>query len=325
MKRLFICFLSLFLCSLIWAQNAEHQMLIPHTVYVGDTAQLNISFSSKIDFFKDTQNLNRGTHSKELSVQNFDRALDETKYTVKKILLTKNGAAGNNQTNYTLTILFTPWTTGILKIPPYRLEKDFLIIPGEITVDSIFNAPKVSRTFIENKGPLLIPGTTYRLLFKLSVYILLLILLITGLCKWRSLSLAYKNLMLILLYRKNRKNTENLLTGILKDNKPDKIKAEEIQTVMRQYLSVRFGQDFNHYGASEIWLGFDRIFQGLLSEAKEDAVENLSGLFTRTDYIRYSQNVSFNKGELSEVISQLLQIISILETPESKSQTEENK
>ncbi len=319
MKRLklyiFSFLLFSFFCAPVWAQNSEHQVLIPHTVYVGDTAQLNISFSTNIDFFEGS---NPKENSKNLSLQNFTLPLDDSKYTVKNITLIKNGKTSGTQISYTISFIFSPWITGKIKLPAYKLENDFMIIPSEISIDSIFTAPKISRKFVENKGPLLIPGTTYRIIFKLISFIIFAILIITALINWQTISLFCKNQKLRFLYKRNMKHTFSSLNQIETSNASAKTKAEEIQKTMRNYLTIRFGYKFTNCGTTEIYSGFQNIFQGLLSEKKEDAVDNLTGIFTRTDFIRYSKNGTFENNELGNMIQFLKEIISTFEKEETE-------
>lgn len=307
------CFFCLLFFTPVWAQNSERQILIPHTVFVGDTAQLNISFASNMDFFTGAKE-----NSKDLSLQNFTLPLDNSKYTIKKITLMKNGKTSGNQNSYTISFAFSSWITGTLKFPPYKIEDDFTIIPSEITIDSIFTVPKISRKFVENKGPLLIPGTTYRIIFKLISFILLVILGITMLVKWQTISLFCKNQKLRYIYKRNMKQTFNSLEQIESSADSAKLKAEAIQKTMRNYLTVRFGYKFTNCGTSEIYSGFQNIFQGLLSEKKEDAVEELTGIFTRTDYIRYSKNGTFENNELENLITSIKEIITTFETEETE-------
>lgn len=326
MKKLISVLIFIFSSFLIFAQNGERQMMIPLTVYVGDTAQLHISFSGKTDLLKNVKNdetSHKGNQTIELSADGFERPLDNSKYSVKQLLLSKTGSSADGQTRYELVIIFVPWITGGIKFPPYKFPNGFTVIPSEVAVDSIFNAPKVSKKFAENKGPLLIPGTTYRILFKLLFYAILLILLITALCKWKSISLRYKNFKLKMLYKRNKRHAVSILLRIRGAVQADKVKAERIQRLMRHYLTVRFGYNFTRSGASEIWSGFESIFQGLLSEKKEDAVEELTGIFTRTDYIRYSANAAFEKKEIYGITDKLIEIIEILEAPAEKTSQED--
>ena len=122
--------------SFLSAQNSQVQVVVPKQIFAGDTGELQISFSSKKDF-----------SSTELSAQYFEYPLNVTDLSVKKIRLSKIGKDIQNsgQFNYVFSIIFTPWKTGSIKIPPYTLgkalsdspdsnssESSFLIIPSEI-------------------------------------------------------------------------------------------------------------------------------------------------------------------------------------------------
>ena len=196
MKKVSILILSLFFLTqnpALSAQTGEKQIMIPRSVYVGDTAQLIISFSAKNDF-----------QTGDLLLQNFERPLDSKSYSVKKIILAQTGNASDNQKKYTLNVIFTPWITGEIIIPPYKIGKDFIVYPSPVTIESILTTEKGHKTFVDNKGPLFIPGTTYRILFRLIFLILLAIILIILFCRRKNLSVKYKNFKLIILYSKNK-------------------------------------------------------------------------------------------------------------------------
>lgn len=324
MKKTFYFIFLLHFSFFLFAQNAEKQVMIPHTVFIGDTAQLNISFSSKKDFFKDLPQ-GHNNSNQELSFQNFQRPLDEKTYSIKKIVLTQNNSSNQNQINYTFSIYFTPWITGEIKFPPYALEKDFVISPSAIHIESILDATKKSQTFSENKGPLFIPGTTYRILFKIIGFLIFIGIIISAFCKWNRLVLFWKNLKLKILYARNKKETINSLNLLKRAKISDKEKAEQIQSILRNYLTIRFSFPFKNCGASEIWKGFDAVFLGLLSETKEDAVDDLTGIFTRTDFIRYSKDAVFGSDELKSIIIKLISIINIFETNEKSNEKEDQK
>lgn len=308
LKKLFILTFIFLSATFLFAQNSEKQVLIPHSVFVGDNAILTISFLSKADLSSETP----------VSIQNFERKLNEKEYTITNISLSKNPKKQNDQFSYTLSIQFIPWITGKIKFPPLHLENDFVIIPSEINIDSIFTGAKRERKFIGAKGPLLVPGTTYRILFKLILSSIILIVLITAFFKWKKINLFYKNLKLKLLYLKNKKKTLNALNKLKNSSLSHKEIACNFQIIFRKYLSVRFDYPFQNCSTSEIWLGFSKIFQGLLSEKKEEAVEDLTGLFTRTDFIRYSKDGFFNNNEINELIQKASDIINTLESQEEE-------
>lgn len=300
--------ISIFLIFLItvpvYAQNAERQVLIPLSVLVGDTATLNISFSSREEL-------------DSVSMQNFSRPVNEKEYFIKSLSLKNNGKDKNGQNQYVLSIVFIPWVTGEIKFPPVTLKDGFTVTPSEISINSVFTATQASKKFSEAKGPLLLPGTTYRILFKIIFFLILFITGLVLLLKWKQVSVFYKNLKLKILYYQNRKKTIQSLTKTLADTDiSDKDKASLIQSTVRSYLDTRFSYPFSNCTASEIPQGFNRIFQGLLSDKKEEAVFDLTGIFTRTDYIRYARDASFSENELNDMIQKLCKIIETFETPE---------
>lgn len=301
-------FLTFIFASPLYAQNAERQVLIPLSVLVGDTATLNISFSSREKF-------------DSVSVQNFSRPINEKEYFIKQLALRNNGKDKNGQNQYVLSIIFIPWVTGSIKFPPVTLKDGFTVTPSEISINSVFSVTQSSKKFSDAKGPLLLPGTTYRLLFKIIFYIILLLIGFVLLLKWKQLSIIYKNLKLKILYIQNKKKTIKFLANLNDDkNTSDKEKAFLIQNCMRSYLNTRFSYPFTNCATSEIAPGFQRIFQGLLSDKKEDAVFDLTGIFTRTDYIRYAKDASFAENELKDIIRKLSEIIETFEKPEEASE-----
>ena len=58
---------------------------------------------------------------------------------------------------------------------------------------------------------------------------------------------------------------------------------------------------------------FDEIYAGLLSDEKTEAVEELTGIFIRTDYVRYGKEGEFIPGEKNKLIDSILEIIAALE------------
>lgn len=313
MKKL-ISFIFLFSISFsVFGQNIDRQHLTPHTVFVGDNALLIISFQGQLDFF-DNQNIKPRNNSPiELSPAGFEKKIDETKYSINRIVLTKSEKTQSENSFYEMTIYFTPWVTGEIRFPPYKFENGLTIYPSEIKIESILSREGQTKTLIPGKGPLLLPGTTYRILFGIIFSIILIILIIVSLCRMQKLIFTIKNIKLRINYFINKKQTIKKLSRIKAQKSSDKTKAEDIQSVLRNYLTIRFGFPFTICGSSEIYNGFNTIFQGLMSEKKEDAVESLCSIFIRTDFIRYSKNASFDPCELSGLIDISTSIICTLE------------
>ncbi|MCF0241362.1 MAG: hypothetical protein HUK25_01920 [Treponema sp.] len=321
MKKIIIYAILIFsVLSLLNSQNSERrQILIPKTIFVGDTAELKIGFTASADYIK-TDGVKNPSYC-ELTAQSFENILNDSEYTIKSLRLTKTGFSQKGGYTYELSIFFVPWKPGKLQIPPYNLSKEFsentesgfLLVPDEITVESIFSQPNISRNFVPSKGPLLIPGTTYRILLVIILFLILLIILIRISIRWKRIALGIKNIKLKLRYKKNTKHTIKTLKQLLKSRADGKDFAAKIQSIMRSYLQVRFDYPFTKCVSSGIALGFQEIFGDLLSEKKENAVEELSGIFIRTDYVRYSKEGLFKSNEKSDIIESLIKIISVLE------------
>ncbi len=312
---------------LLPAQNAQRQILTPHLFFVGDTAELKLSFSSEIDFVPTTEARARNQiNSVELSQKSFTRSPDYSDYSIKKIVLSKTGRNQQNQITYDFSILFVPWKPGELCFPPYNLAQDlfpgenrsFILSPSEFTVASIFEQRGIGKAFVPEKGPLLVPGTTYRILGYSILLLVLLLILIRIAVKYRNYSLLIRNLKLRILYRRNRKSAVRKLAALPGNKKADRENAEIIQNIMRSYLQVRFDYPFTKSGSSEITTGFYRIYGDLLSPEKEEAVDELAGIFIRTDYIRYGKDNHFEKDGLKLLSRKLIEIIETLESDPSK-------
>lgn len=346
LSKLYKIILPLFvftLCTVsLSAQNAQNQVVIPKQIFVGDSAELKITFSSPVDFFANIHTDNRntkrqqnrnGTDAIELTAQNFTRKIDGAEYTIKKITLEKSAAnrQDTGQQSYVFSIIFTPWKTGEIKIPPYNLgeafgfENDFLITPSTIEIDSILKQKNINPNFAPSKGPVLIPGTTYKIYFQIILIIVLLVAFIRVLIKWHDVNLFFKNVKLKLLYRRNKKSTVKVLNKLCESKNTDREIADIIQIVMRNYLQVRFDYPFTKSATNELMKGFDEIYCGLLDDAKADAVEDLTGIFIRTDFVRYGKDGQFESGEKNRMICELLKIIETLENTKEQNDDTDSK
>lgn len=302
------------------------QILIPKKVYIGDTAELRCSFNSDLDLFK---SLNKNEII-SLSADGFTEALNTEDYELKKI-----DFYTTNTNFYTLSITFVPWKTGTISLPAYNVVNAFcsaakvqnkssssLIITLEeinivsITKQNAITSPK------ESLLPLLIPGTTYKIYALLILFIILIIGAIEVIVKHQKLSTFIKNQKLLRRYRKNQKQTIKALSRLESSENSDKEIAEEIQKLMRKYLSVRFDSSFINCVSSQIIENFTKVTSGLASEKNEEALEEIAAVFVRTDFIRYSHNsygktkARFNEGEKIRVLEGLIANIIKIESPE---------
>ena len=87
---------------------------------------------------------------------------------------------------------------------------------------------------------------------------------------------------------------------------------------MRAYLEFRFDYPFTKKVSSEILKGFYEATNNLISDKKIPACEEITQVFIRTDYIRYSKNGKFSPDELNKLIEKLVKQIEILEKEEKE-------
>lgn len=279
------------------------QILVPKKVYIGDAAELRVTFNSQ----------------DEVTALGFDKEVNYKDYTIQDVRLTP---AGVNY--YQLTITFIPWKTGDIQFPTYKLQSASEITNinfDPVNIVSIIEQNGIS-SLRDSQAPLLLPGTTYKLYTAIIGIIIVLIVGIRLIIKRKNVALFFKNQKLLRKYRKNKKltiKTLNQLKTAEKEKCPDNVCAAEIQKVMRSYLETRFAYPFKNCVTSLIMQGFYTATAGTLSNEKEEAAGEIAGIFVRTDFIRYGQNsysktkAEFLENERSELIERLIANIEILE------------
>ena len=288
------------------------QVLVPKQVYIGDKAELRCTFST----------------TEKIQAEGFCSELDYSQYDIKNVQLLPSG---NNY--YTLTITFIPWRTGEISLPDYSLSvgessatdtgtEGFIIHFNPVSIVSITEKDSIT-TLRDSASPLLLPGTIYKLYGSLIALIIILIIGIRLIVKHKAVAFFVKNLILAAKNNSNRRKTIKLLNKIVKNPQPaDNEVAAEIQKIMRTYLERRFNFPFSKTVSSEMSKSFMQITQGLLSEEKQNAFDDIVTAFVRTDYIRYSSASSFNEGEKEALIKQLIDDIVTLEN--TKQEVTEN-
>ena len=314
----------------------SHQVLVPQNVYIGDTAELRVSFVSE-----NAEKLLKGQSFVELPLSGFTGDLQLQDYQIEKLTLFSNG-----QNNYTFIITFIPWKTGNIDFPNYLLlEEENVVLKFEnVTISSLIKDESVGLQ--GQNAPLLLPGTVYKIYGILVGVILVLLILIRLIVKRDSVAASIKKRKLIKKYKKNKKETLKNLGKILKKNEISDVDfAAEIQRLIRNYLEVRFEVPFTKTVSSEIkekfYLGFitnpkngrvkglnevslDRTYyvESPISEQKKEAINSIEKIFLDTDIIRYAQNsqglnktkfLENEKQEMVEVIKQNIEILDVLE------------
>lgn len=290
------------------------QVLVPKKVYIGDAAELRVTFNSQ----------------QEISAVGFSEEVDFKDYSIQDIKILP---AGVNY--YQLTITFVPWKTGNIKFPDYELKAgtELCSIKFEpVNIVSIIEQNGIS-SLRESQAPLLLPGTTYKLYGAIIAAVFLLAAGIQLIIKREKVSLFLKNQKLLRKYRKNRRSTEKALSGLLEEtpeNLSDNVFAAEVQKIMRQYLEVRFAYPFKNCVTSQLMQGFYTATAETLSEIKEEVAQDIAGIFIRTDFIRYGHNslseakAQFEQNERSDLVERLKNDIDVLEKEEKAEKEDKN-
>lgn len=290
------------------------QVLVPHQVYIADNAELRCTFESDIDFLREA--VSQSPIAK-LSADAFVNSENLQNYDIKNIQIQSVGA-----NRYTLVVSFVSWRTGKLQFPEYDLGKALNIKSGEyfikfspVDIVSITQTESIT-TLRDIKTPLLLPGTTYKMYGFLIVLLLVVIVTIRLIIKRNKVSLYIKNKVLLWKYNKNKKYTFRQLYKLRDNRIKDNECATEIQKIMRNYLEFRFDYPFTRTVSSEVMKGFYRATSNLIEGKKEEACEDITAIFIRTDFIRYSKDSFFEQGEREQIISRLLNDVDAIEKQE---------
>lgn len=290
----------------------SHQVLVPQNVYIGDTAELRVSFVSE-----KAEKLLKGQSSVELPLSNFTEELNFQEYQIEKINLITSGP-----NNYTFVITFIPWKTGNIKFPQYALmsEENLELKFENVSISSLIKDESVGLQ--GQNAPLLLPGTVYKIYGILVGVILVLLILIRLIVKRDSVAASIKKRKLIKKYKKNKKETLKNLGKLLKKNEISDVDfAAEIQRLIRNYLEVRFEVPFTKTVSSEIKEKFNYV-ESPISEQKKEAINIIEKIFLDTDIIRYAQNsqglnktkfLENEKQEMVEIIKQNIEVLDVLE------------
>lgn len=307
------------------------QVLLPKKVYIGDSAELRCTFNSNSLSLKNFVN----GESVQLSADGFKGLLSTKDYDIQKISLSPAGVDF-----YQFSMTFVPWKTGSISFPPYNITSNFadsavlnLNDSLEISFSPVNIVSLVEQNSITSMSPsappLLLPGTTYKLYGILVIFVILLLAVIRAITKREEIIFYLKNQKLLRKYRKNKKRTFKALNRLVKKDLPDYEHAQKLQQILRSYLEVRFDYPFSKTVTSSFMRAFNSIFGGsddfanLMSEKKEEACIQMTAIFTRSDFIRYSGNASFEEGEKASLAEDAKACIELFEGSEDKNTSQE--
>lgn len=297
MRKFRLVFLTLlFSCLLVWGASAEdivisdmQTVVLPRDVFVGDEMEIRCTFSCDVAL------LDENVLSSDITVD------DIPDMTVKSVTLQKAGSS------YMLSMLCIPWSLGDIEIPPiliYSMEQStdnpdedvriFLDVPA-VTIKSIVTYTGAS-DLRPAKAPLLIPGTTWVIYILSIIGITIIVTLVIILIKFRSFRKKVHAVVSACLVVKNYHSLKYQLRKLMKGKKPvsDVQFADIVSHLIREYISCRFAYNFRSETPAGVVEAFERITCGLFAVEVGEAVQELSEVLVRCDYIRFSGDEGAN-------------------------------
>lgn len=299
MKKIIFALLLFFPLFPAFAQSSSEeendstlQVMVPRDVFIGDSGQIQYSFRSPVDFFVFTETVASNNETLEIDLKPEDFLEDPVSCRVIKTTLSRTGI------NYNLCITFVPWKTGMIKFKKFNLEEicarskenysaDFNIEFTPVMILSL--AEKLgAKTLRPPKAPEVLPYTNYYLWFFLVLAVTLFSLLCIAIIRLPELIRKWRLLKAKIGFYKNAVKTKRHLNILLRKKIEDDEFSRQWQMIVRAYLEYRFRAPFASVTCRNIELKIMQITGGMMSGSQESAVEKLTGLFVRTDYIRFA-------------------------------------
>lgn len=271
--------------------DSSMQVLVPRDVFIGDSGQIQYSFRSPVDFFVFKENIS-SNEVIEINLRAEDFLEDPLSCLVTKTTLSRTGI------NYNLCITFVPWKTGIIKFKKFNLEKiclgekenssaDFDIVLSSVMILSL--AEKLGVTTLKPpKAPEVLPYTNYYVWIFLVLAVIFFSFFCIVIIKLPEILRKWKELKIKISFYKNAVKTKRHLNMLLKKKLEDADFAELWQSILREYLEYRFKTSFASVTGKNIEYKIMSVTGNFMSEKQEQAVENLTSSFIRTNYIRFA-------------------------------------
>ncbi len=309
------------------------QVLIPRQVFLGDTAQLQYSFTTPEDIFSEFSETSSDTQSIKLDFSSSEFDSLKEKCTIIDASLVRSGIT------YIITVSFIPWKTGTIEFPQFNLftiagnktsvsSHSFIISFQSITIESL--AEKTDSTALcSPSAPVTLPETNYILWLLIASIVFFILLCAFLIAKSPKIASRIKKIKQSLIFLNNRIFTK-LRLFILSKNK--KISDTDFciswQKIIRSYLTLRLAKNFYCIPSSGI---SKAIYSSFYKDTEEfipiNFISSLSLLFKRTDYIKFAAGsidsrlqpeskykTSLSKNERSDIINETVTSIQILET-----------
>lgn len=340
MKKIIFALISLIFSASLHAQNEVKQVLIPRDVFIADLGQIQFSFYSSFDYFKnaDKKQIKDGRlyiDSEKMSSYLVDKEICKIQETVLE-------RSGNG--NYALLISLIPWKAEEIRFKEFYLEDLCENHSDEEASENRINASPVfliklkpvkilslvdklnEHNLRPAKSPATLPGTNY-FLWGFSI---LGVLLISGIfiviIKFPQITSKYRKIAAKNKFRKNARDTCRRLKIILRKKLDDKDFAQEVQIVVRKYLEFRFNTSFASVTVNRMFAKIQEVTGNMMSESAAEAAESIVSFFVRTNYIRFASGsidsrrlpaeehqASFLPGERTKMIITLRKAINRLE------------
>ncbi len=270
------------------AQAGGSQLVVPKTVFVGDTAEVRVVLHSRIDFLADGPE--RGEWILPADSLPFPAENDD--FSLKDARLLCDGAA------HSIVLTIVPWRTGALEIPSLDVAAalgadaaPFEVVFQPVEVSSIL-PPDGTAGLRPPAAPLLVPGTVYAV-YGLAVLLIAAAALLFKLAGSRAaLVSAVRRRRFLRKCARNARAARKALRTLKKGASriDDAEFCGTLVRILRNYSSVRFGRDFSAVTAPELPGVFDEAFGGLLDGAALERTEALQRMFLRADYVRFARN-----------------------------------
>lgn len=320
-----LCFLvSAFLfSSAVFSQESSHtQIVSPDIIYLGDTVTVRYQFKTGAALLSEP--------SLSLTTD-YDAFKRMSSYCfVKKADISCSGS------EYILTLEVIPWRTGSLNIPPFDVNtlihrsqnesgdfSAYMVDPDPFNVNSLVERTGIN-TIQPPAGPLTVPGTTAFLIVAAIVLVIIFTAILYVLFKIPAIRSFFADSRAVRNARKNARNTIRALKKLLKTlqkNDDDKYFALCLQSILREYCSRRFENDFEPLTTSEIIPFLTEIAGGELSELQEKGALLIYEIFKRCDYVRYANTGNselFLFYERKELVNNAIKTVEIFETEEQE-------
>ncbi len=327
--RLFLATTLVFLLALQagYGQRDAHQSAIqifmPKNVSVGDRAELRYIFKTEADVFSD----HALTHVELVS----DYAGLQTAGGERENRCAITGASIDRAGNeYTLVITLIPWKAGDIDFLPLDLAQwvrlslqkkqstaAFEIDLAPVHINSLVQQIKAT-SMRPSAPPLVVPGTT-AILVALALVLLLLLSLVTAfLLRLSALSAFLRTKGAVRYMHKQARLAFKQLRHLERENAKNpltmRLYAERLQRIVRSYLSRRFKHNFAASTTPNLALQCEQLLDGGNSEGEQTALDALTALFMRTDYLRFAAYDESSCEEQAALLSAATTCITLFDT-----------